>query len=118
VATDPYVPRADRAVVPPAKLRDYALNPEHETGRHKARLFSAELGIGRNDWRYLAERLSVGVRTTPASRIEIDAYGVSYEVVMPVDGLNGATVPVVSAWFVEHNSQDPPRLVSAYVFRP
>ena len=33
-------------------MRDYVLNPEHALGRHKARLFAAALGIGRDDWPY------------------------------------------------------------------
>ena len=43
------LPRADRAVVPREKLEGYLLNPEHEIGRHKARVFAATLGIRRGD---------------------------------------------------------------------
>jgi uncharacterized protein DUF6883 len=114
-----HLPRAERAVVPPPKLRDYALNPDHDLGRHKARLFVSELGIGQHDWKYLAEQLMAGVQTTPVSRIDIDAYGARYEVIVSVDGLNGATVPVVSAWFIPHLPGDaPPRLATTYVYRP
>lgn len=113
------MPRADRATVPPPKLRDYALNPEHATGRNKARVFASELGIGRHDWEFLAEQLLAGVLSTPVTRIDVDAFGTRYEVVVSVDGLNGATVPVVSAWFVPHEPPEAaPRLASTYVFRP
>ena len=43
------IPNADRAVIDIRKLRDYCLNPAHNEGKHKARLFSAKLGITRQD---------------------------------------------------------------------
>ena len=122
MATPPdpfFLPRAKQAVIPAAKLRDYALNPEHATGRHKARMFAAELGIHQKHWEYLSDQIAQRVTSTSVSRIDVDAYGTRYEVVVSIDGLNGATVPVVSAWFVPHEPPDnPPRLVSTYVYRP
>jgi hypothetical protein len=40
------IPHADRAVVDIRKLRDYCLNPLHDEGKHKARVFAAAL----HDW--------------------------------------------------------------------
>ena len=39
------IPNAKNAVVDIRKLRDYCLNPEHDDGKHKARLFSSILGM-------------------------------------------------------------------------
>jgi hypothetical protein len=39
------IPHAGRAVVDIRKLRDYCLNPLHEEGKHKARVFVAVLGM-------------------------------------------------------------------------
>lgn len=39
------LPNADRAVVDIAKLPDYLLSTTHPRARHKARIFSASLGI-------------------------------------------------------------------------
>ena len=39
------IPNAENAVVDIRKLRDYCLNPEHDDGKHKARLFSSILGM-------------------------------------------------------------------------
>lgn len=114
-----HLPRADRAIVPPAKLRDYALDPDHGLGRHKARLFASELAIGRSDWEYLAGQLRAGAQTHTVSRIDVGPFGASYEIVVPVVGLKGSTVPVVSAWFIAHEEPDTaPRLITAYVYRP
>lgn len=41
----------------PEKLRDYLLSPDHEHGRHKARVFQSALGIDRDDWAYLREQI-------------------------------------------------------------
>jgi hypothetical protein len=43
-------------------------------------------------------------------------FGVLYEVVVHVDGLNGATMPVATIWIVERDL--PPRLVSTWVNIP
>jgi hypothetical protein len=34
------LPNSEKAIVDIAKLRDYSLNPEHESGGHKARVFA------------------------------------------------------------------------------
>lgn len=39
------LPNSEKAFVDIAKLRDYSLNPEHESGGHKARVFRAALGL-------------------------------------------------------------------------
>jgi hypothetical protein len=111
------LPGHERAAIDPAKLREYCLSPHHETGRHKARVFASALGIGQEDWLYLAERLHAGLPGAGVSRIEPTPWGVRYEVVMMVDGLNGATQPVKTAWFIDQGG-DIPRLSSAYVDIP
>jgi Domain of unknown function (DUF6883) len=56
--TDPVrLPRAPEATIPTAKLRLYALDPSHERGRHKARVFASALGITASDWRYLHDQI-------------------------------------------------------------
>ena len=46
----------------------------------------------------------------------ITPFGVTYEVVVMVDGPNGATRPVVTTWIVE--ADGPPRLTSTWVDIP
>lgn len=50
------LPKADEAVIDPAKIRDYLLSPEHPVGRFKARFFAA-LGFRRDRWEELASAL-------------------------------------------------------------
>ena len=51
------LPNSQRAFVDLAKLRDYSLNPEHETGGHKARVFRAALGMMIEDAEWLKTEL-------------------------------------------------------------
>jgi hypothetical protein len=51
------LPRAREARIPTNKLVAYALDPSHERGRHKARVFASALGITANDWRYLHDQI-------------------------------------------------------------
>ena len=39
------LPQHDKAVISAAKLRDYALNPDHPKGSDKARVFAMVLGM-------------------------------------------------------------------------
>ena len=43
------IPNAERAIVDIRKLRDYCLDPTHDEGKHKARLFAAALGMTSDD---------------------------------------------------------------------
>jgi hypothetical protein len=45
------LPRGAQARIPTGKLVRYALNPGHERGCHKARVFTSTLGITASDWR-------------------------------------------------------------------
>jgi hypothetical protein len=46
----------------------------------------------------------------------ITPFGVAYEVVISIDGLNGATHPIVTTWIAEGDG--PPRLTSTWVDIP
>jgi hypothetical protein len=110
------LPGAERARIPTDKLVRYALDPSHPRGRHKARVFASALGITSNEWRYLHDQILEALPNAPVRSTRITPFGVAYEVVVAVDGLNGATVPVVTTWIVE--SDTPPRLTSTWVDIP
>ncbi len=79
-------------------------------------MFSSALGIERTDWRYPRDQLIEGVAEAPVLGTRITPFGVLYEVVVLVDGLNGATAPVAAIWIIEDDR--PPRLVSVWVEIP
>ena len=51
------LPNAEKAVVDISKLRDYCLNPNHEVGKHKARVFSAALNLGQGGFKYQVQKV-------------------------------------------------------------
>jgi hypothetical protein len=54
------LPGGESAVIPPGKLAGYALNLDHETGRNKARVFRAALGLGPEHAHVLADAPTPG----------------------------------------------------------
>jgi hypothetical protein len=108
------MPGASDAVIEERKLTEYVLNPQHEDGRHKARLFRELLGIGQQDWRYLADQIKRGLSTAETlDRVRSESSGVKYHALLAVRGLNGAVKPVLTAW--EVRPREAPRLTTAYV---
>ena len=69
---DLFLPRAEEAEVPEAKLRGYALNAEHSTGCHKARVFLSALAIGQADWTYLRDQILARVAASPVTAVGRD----------------------------------------------
>lgn len=107
------LPRADEAAIDPKKLRDYALDPDHERGKDKARVFQSALGIGKGDWAYLRDQILDRLRESEVKSVEPWRRGFQYRVTVWIDGLNGATQPVATRWLVEQG--EPPRLTTAWV---
>ena len=106
------IPYADRAVVGAGKLRDYCLNPQHEEGQHKARLFVAALGMTAADADALRTLLLDAVQAVDAQVGRRDAYGQRYTVDFPVEW-HGRRATVRSGWIIEHGS-DTARLTTCY----
>jgi hypothetical protein len=71
------IPHADRATVDIRKLKDYCLNPLHDEGKHKARLFAA-IGITAHDAAALQEILLNSARESEATLGLLDEYGQRY----------------------------------------
>jgi hypothetical protein len=69
------LPNGGHAIVDPAKLRDYVLNPHHPRGRHKARVFASALGIFQSDAEFLRMSLLNAAQTVNATPGEKDLYG-------------------------------------------
>lgn len=110
------LPRASKARIPTTKLTRYALDPVHERGRHKARVFASALGITAKDWRYLHDQILAALPDGEVRATRITPFGVAYEVLVIIDGLNGKTAPVITTWMVARDA--PPRLTSTWVDIP
>jgi len=106
------IPNAERAVVDIRKLRDYCLNPQHDKGKHKARLFISLLGMDSDDAEKLRNTLLETVKTQDAQLGETDAYGQRYTVDFTLNW-RGKQARIRSAWIIETGS-DIPKLTTAF----
>jgi hypothetical protein len=109
------VPNADSAVGEIRKLRDYSLNPAHGTGKHKARVFAAALGMTADDAAALRDILLRVVVECEADLGLKDGYGQRYLVDFPLDW-KGKQAVIRSTWIVEPDVSYP-RLTSCFVLR-
>jgi hypothetical protein len=107
------IPHADRAVVDIRKLRDYCLNPLHDEGQHKARVFAAVLGMTAADAEVLRDMLLQTVKTHDAHVGYQDVYGQRYTVDFLLEW-HGRQALIRSGWILEPGSEVP-RLTSCYV---
>ena len=73
------LPAAERAVVAPAKIRDYLLSTSHPVGRFRAPFF-ASLGYTSANWQRLEEDLLKLAVSGDAELGKESPYGQKYEV--------------------------------------
>ena len=106
------IPNAVNAVVDIRKLRDYCLNPNHDDGKHKARLFLATLGMTANDAEELRRILLEIVKTHEAKPGRTDEFGQRYSIDFVVEW-ETKSATLRSGWIVEQNSNIP-RLTTCY----
>jgi len=107
------LPNSEKALVDIAKLRDYSLNPEHESGAHKARVFRAALGIALHDAEWLRAQVLRIAREGDAAIGEPSSFGQKYMIDAELT-FNHRSAIVRTAWIIE-NGTDFPRLVSCYM---
>ena len=106
------IPNAERAVVDIRKLRDYCLNPAHDEGKHKARLFAAALGMTADNAEELRDALLQVSKTHAAQFGRRDGYGQRYIIDFTFDW-RGKQATIRSGWIIEHGSNTP-RLTTCY----
>jgi hypothetical protein len=107
------LPNGDRAVVDLAKLQDYCLNPHHQDGKHKARVFKSALGVGPADAEWLRERILEAASSRPAVLTAMTPFGILYVLDFVLTTDSGSAV-VRSGWIARHG-EDFPRLTTCYV---
>lgn len=86
------LPNHEAAVIPSEKLHGYALNPDHEVGRHKAVFFASALGITRDNAALLDAAIRSAIRHARATRRHTDDHGQRYEVDITVTGPAGSAI--------------------------
>ncbi|NQE36325.1 DUF6883 domain-containing protein [Microcoleus asticus] len=106
------IPNAKNAVVDIRKLRDYCLNPEHDDGKHKARLFSSILGMTPDNAEELRQILLEVIQTHEAQLGRRDGFGQRYTLDFTIEWQNRSAT-LRSGWIIEHHLEIP-RLTTCY----
>ncbi len=107
------LPNPERAVVDVRKLRDYCLNPNHQRGRHKARVFQSALGITAYEAEELRTALLYAARTYDAQPVETDEHGQRFMIEFEMQ--RGDKRAVVHSGWIVRKGETFARLTSCYV---
>ena len=100
------------AVVPMEKLLSYCLNPEHPSGKHKAKVFASALGITAQNAEILRELIK---RAAVAGEV-IQQADTSFGQIWKVDWLVPNDDEIILRTLWETTSTAPnPRLISAFI---
>lgn len=110
------LPNFENAVIPPAKLAGYSLNPVHDDGgADKARVFASVFGFTQANADALAEKILKSLSSAQAIERPSDQYGRRFQVDSLVTGPSGSGT-VRTGWILRSGS-DVPSLTSAYVVK-
>jgi hypothetical protein len=107
------LPNADRAQVDIAKLRDYCLNPHHERGQHKARVFRAALGLTGDDEEELRAEFLDRILEADAVVGVSDGFGVRYSVDVRIE--HGDAGGMLRTIWIMRSGEYFPRLITCYL---
>jgi hypothetical protein len=110
----PALPNAESAIIPTEKLVNYALDPGHARGGHKATVFRQVLGYDQSNAAELSHQIRARLPHHEAVWRGADQYGQRFCVDMPITGPSGRTAIVRTNWIIR-DGDDRPRLVSTYI---
>lgn len=96
------------------KLTEYCLNKEHETGKHKARVFDSILGIKKEDYKFLQAQLIQGLKKNKVKYRQLNCHGINFGAKIKIQGKNGKMAIVTTGWIYDFNKRNI-RLTTAYI---
>jgi hypothetical protein len=108
------LPNHNNAKIDTRKLTDYALNPEHPVGGHKAKVFESALGYNKSNADSLMKQIYEKLPKSEAVMGKLDQYGQRYTVDMSIMGANGNTATVRTGWILKPGSTTP-ELTTIYI---
>lgn len=109
------LPLVNEAEVPRAKIVLYLPNPNHRSGKSKARFFAGH-GYAIENWQELAGALRTHARENEVVKRETTPLGVRLVVEGPLTLCDGVVAQIRSVWFIE-SGERVARLATAYPFR-
>ena len=90
--------------ISPAKLTEYALNPNHIDGKHKAKVFETTLGYTLDNYQDLIDNVYRNINKFPFSQIGSNDQGKLFRCDIAMSGPNGKTAVVRTGWITENDS--------------
>jgi hypothetical protein len=106
------LPNGEQAEISMQKLIGYCLNPEHPSGKHKARVFTSVLGITAENADILRQLVQTAAIEGEVIQQDVTAYGQQFKVDWIVPDTNEIRLRTI--W--EITSKNPnPRLITAFL---
>ncbi len=90
----------NRIYIDPRKFTEYALNPGHPRGGHKARVFKSALGYDVQSYENLKSQIESKALDAEVTEGIVDKHGHRYVVDIPVKRVAGNEVMVRTCWIV------------------
>jgi hypothetical protein len=107
------LPNGKLAIIPMDKLTGYCLNPNHPSGRHKAKVFASALGITIENATDLQTLIMQAVISGEVIQQASTEFGQLYKVDWEIPG-HEETITLRTLWEIPHNTLNP-RLISAFI---
>jgi hypothetical protein len=106
-----HLPNGNHAEIPLEKLLGYCLNPNHPSGKHKARVFASALGITITNPEALQKLIQQAAIDGTIIQQDTTEFGQIFKVDWHVPDTN---ITLRTIWEIK-TSQPNPRLISAFV---
>jgi len=91
------LPNVENARIDPRKLRDYVLDPEHDSGQYKAAFF-AQMGYTSDNWQQLERDIREQHLSQPATLGQPSPHGHKYTITATLQGPRGSARQVTTVW--------------------
>lgn len=107
------LPNGENAFIDMRKLEEYALNPNHPLGLHKAHVFRAALGLTAEHAPLLRDALLAAARDQEVHSEGPHEFGRRFVIDFEMTGVSGRAI-VRSAWIIRMD-EDFPRLTTCHI---
>ncbi|MEO8853390.1 MAG: DUF6883 domain-containing protein [Ginsengibacter sp.] len=107
------LPNYQLAEIPDEKIHGYCLNPFHERGKHKARIFRQVFGIKDEDAELLKSKIIGNLQNSEVTNIRENNHGTIYTVPLKIC-IFEREAEIITAWIIRYDSEVP-QLITCYV---
>lgn len=108
---------AKHIFIDPRKLQDYALNPQHPVGGHKARMFQTRLGFTQTNYQFLIDQIATHAPESETVPGLNDEHGQRYQVDLLILGIEPGQQEIVTTGWIVKSNEEIARLTTLYIRR-